>query len=272
MQQHEYTIIDAHCHIFPDKIEQKAVQSIGHFYDIPMDHRGTSENLLRQGKKIGVSRYLVCSTATRPQQVQTINDFIAQQCSLHPEFIGFGTLHPYMDNIEEEIDRIIALGLYGIKLHPDFQEFNIDDPAAFTMYAYAQDRLPFLFHTGDARYDYSNPKRLAAVLERFPRLKAIGAHFGGYSQWDKAEKYLKGQPNVYFDTSSSLFKITPEYAKELIDTLGEDKFFWGTDFPMWDHQEELRRFMALDLTQEQRRKIFSGNFLSFMRRSFPNEF
>ena len=79
-----YKIYDAHAHIFPAKIAEKATQSIGHFYDIPMHHLGSAEELLRRGGEIGVSRYLVCSTATKPEQVEHINTFIHEQCELHP--------------------------------------------------------------------------------------------------------------------------------------------------------------------------------------------
>ena len=129
-----YKIYDAHAHIFPAKIAEKATQSIGHFYDIPMHHLGSAEELLRRGGEIGISRYLVCSTATKPEQVEHINTFIHEQCELHPEFYGFATMHPDYAHIEEELDRALEMGLHGIKLHPDFQHFDIDAPEALPLY------------------------------------------------------------------------------------------------------------------------------------------
>ena len=253
-------ITDAHTHIFPGKIAEKAVGSIGDFYGIPMRHPGSPEALLASGKAIGVRKYLVCSTATRPGQVASINDFIRECCDAHPEFLGFGTLHPGFRDIPGEVRRIAAMGLRGVKLHPDFQQFCIDDPAAFPIYeACAGAGLPILFHTGDDRYDWSAPARLAVVARRFPSLTCIAAHFGGYNHWQDVELY-RDLPNVWFDTSSTLFKLPRERALELLETLGTRRFLFGTDFPMWDHREELDRFLSLGLPEDARDDILFRNF------------
>ena len=259
-------LIDAHSHIFPAKIAEKATNSIGTFYGYPMEHLGCSDQLLESGRQIGVDRYLVCSTATTPKQVESINSFIAEECRLHPEFYGFATLHPDYEAIESETDRILALGLHGVKLHPDFQCFDIDDPKAFPLYAACERKhLPILFHTGDARYTYSAPHRLRNIAEKFPNLLCVGAHFGGHKNWAEAMETLKDLPNVLFDTSSTLNFITPEKATAMIRYFGADRFMWGCDFPMWDHKEEMARFMKLDLTDQERERIFSGTFLQYFQ-------
>ena len=257
----QYQIIDAHAHIFPAKIAQKATQNIGAFYEIPMCHVGASDVLLEKGGRIGVHRYLVCSTATRPAQVESINSFIHAQCAQHPEFFGFLTLHPAYDRIGEELDRAVSLGLHGVKLHPDFQLFDIDAPEAMDMYRQISARgLPILFHSGDNRYDYSAPRRLRRVAEAFPDLVCIGAHFGGYQAWHESMDSLKACPNVYFDTSSTLAFVPPDEAVDMLRYFGVDRFMWGSDFPMWDHLEEYDRFMALPLTEPERERIFHGTF------------
>ena len=253
-------IIDAHAHIFPPNIAQKATDATGIFYDIEMSHTGSSEELLKSGSKISVTKYLVCSTATTPRQVNSINDFIAQQCDVHDQFFGFGTLHPEMDDPEAEIERIISLGLHGIKLHPDIQRFQIDTKKAVDIYRLLAHRnIPVLFHTGDCRYDFSSPLRLINAMEQAPGLTAIAAHFGGYSEWENAGKYPKSK-NLFFDTSSSLFTLKKEKALDLIDYFGEEQFFFGVDFPMWDHAEELSRFLSLGLSMSAKEAIFYKNF------------
>ncbi|WP_066453203.1 amidohydrolase family protein [Anaerotruncus rubiinfantis] len=257
----ELKIIDAHAHIFPQKIAEKATKNIGNFYGISMKHTGLSHLLIESGEKIGVSRYLVCSTATKPEQVEMINNFVAEKCRVHPEFFGFGTMHPGYGNMETEIERVKELGLHGIKLHPDFQEFNIDDPAALPMYeAIAASGLPILFHTGDKFRPYSAPHRLAAIARQFPKLTCIAAHFGGYNNWNEAAGCLYDCPNVYFDTSSTLFALDPARAVGMIDHFGDDRFLFGTDFPMWDHVQELERFLNLNLSDERSDKILYQNF------------
>ena len=254
----KYRIIDAHCHIYPQKIAAKAVTAIGNFYDIQMAEDGTANSLVKEGTAIGVEKYVVHSTATTVHQVRAINEYIYGEMQLHPEFIGFMTLHNEMTDeaIEEEVALALSRGMKGVKLHPDFQKFNIDD--AENLYRVTAGRLPVLLHMGDKRYDFSAPERLRKMAEKYPEQIFIGAHFGGYSVWDKVE-CLKDLPNVYFDTSSSLFALDRNRAADLIHRFGHKRYFFGTDFPMWRHDEELRRFLALPLTEEEREDILYNN-------------
>ena len=259
----DFEIIDSHSHIFPEKISKKAAIAIGDFYDLPMSsEEGSSKNLISSGKKIGVSKYLVCSTATVPQQTESINTFIKAECDEHPEFFGFGTLHPDMDGIEEEVERIISLGLHGIKIHPDFQKFDIDAPKAYKIYEAIEGRLPILIHMGDNRYEYSRPHKLVNILNDFPKLQVLAAHFGGYQCWEEAESCLK-HPNIKLDTSSSLPLISSEYAKKLVNYYGAENMFFGSDFPMWRHAEELERFFNIGLSYEDNKRILAENFKQY---------
>ena len=252
-------IIDSHAHVFPDKIAEKATESIGDFYSIPMDLDGSVGTLLKLSEAYGVSSFLIQSVATTPQQVCSINDFIAGTVRQYPEkFIGFGALHPDFENLEQEIDRICSLGLKGVKLHPDFQKFEADSAAAMRLYAAMEGKLPLLIHAGDKRYGYSHPKRIAHILDAFPKLDVIAAHFGGWSQWNEAQKWLEGK-RVWVDTSSSLYELSPERARELISCFGEDYVLFGTDYPMWRVNEELERFYALGLSEEVQEKILHKN-------------
>lgn len=254
-------IIDAHAHIYPEKIAKKATDTIGVFYDIKMEMpAGTAERLLEDGKRAGISRYVVHSVATTAHQVRSINEFIKREIEAHSEFIGFITLHQDLtdEEVESEVEWAIQNGFKGIKLHPDFQKFNIDDENAEKFYRAASGKLPILFHIGDDRYDFSNPKRLVNIAKKYPGTNFIAAHFGGYRCWDSAELYV-GLKNVYFDTCSSLPFINTERAKEIIDMLGADRFFFATDFPMWDASGELERFNKIQLTEKEREMIFSEN-------------
>ena len=254
-------IIDAHAHIYPEKIAKKATETIGVFYDIEMEMpAGTPERLLEEGGAAGVSRFVVHSVATTAHQVRSINDFLKRECDAHPEFIGFITLHQELseEEIVREVEWAVENGFKGIKLHPDFQKFNIDDECAEGFYRAAAGKLPILLHMGDDRYEFSAPERLVRMAKKYPDTTFIAAHFGGYRCWDKASLYL-GLPNVYFDTCSSLPFISAERAGELIRLLGAERFFFATDFPMWDATAELERFMKIPLSDEEREMIFAGN-------------
>ncbi len=254
-------IIDAHAHIFPDKIAAKAVEGIGTFYDsLEMHLDGTADTLVRQGEAAGIEKFLVQSVATVPEQVKSINDFISEQVKKYPDkFIGFAAMHPSFGDVEAELGRAVSLGLKGIKLHPDFQRFYIDDEKVFGIYREAEKRrLPILIHMGDSRTEYSKPARLANILEKFPKLDIIAAHFGGWSEWDDAAAVLGGS-RLWTDCSSSLYAMSPEHARRLIDAYGVNRVLFGTDYPMWTAAEELERFERIPLTAAEREMILHEN-------------
>jgi len=251
-------IIDIHSHIFPQTLAPRAVSSIGSFYELPTKGKGTPKDLHALGIQAGIDYFVVSSTATTPEQVPTINNFFADVCSQFPSFFGFGTIHPEFPNVEAEINRVLTLGLRGIKIHPDFQKYNIDHPLMFPIYEAIEGRLPILFHIGDYRMDFSNPVRLSKILDSFPKLTAIAAHLGGYRVWDDWGRTLIGR-NVYIDTSSSLMFLDQEKATNIIRSHGVDKVLFGTDYPMWFPRQELKRFLALGLTEDENRKILSNN-------------
>lgn len=260
-----YEIIDAHAHIFPEKISENATANIGKFYDLHMDNIGISEKLIESGNIIGVSRYLVCSTATVPHQISSINSFIADECKKNPCFFGFGTTHPLSESIESDIEQAKSLGLHGIKLHPDFQQFDADSPEAFRIYEIIEGEFPLLIHCGDPRYDWSAPAKIRRICKNFPNLKVQAAHLGGYCRWDEAEELLTGFQNVCVDISSSLAFMDKADIVRKIRKFGVDKCFFGCDFPMWNHKEELERFISLGFSDEENRLILAENFKNFYK-------
>lgn len=265
MNYNEFEIIDAHTHIFPEKIAEKATVNIGSFYHIPMNDKGSSKNLIADMEKYNVKKALVCSTATVPEQTVSINNFIHEQCLANKQFMGLATLHPDYENIEEETKRIVSMGLHGIKIHPDFQKFCIDDRKAYKIYEIAEaENLPMLIHMGDERYEYSRPVRLKKVLEDFPKLKVTAAHLGGYQRWEEALECLGGKfENLRYDTSSSQSILPAAYVRKLIDHYGIENCFFGTDFPMWNYEKELDAFLGLGYSYNEYQKMFSENFKEF---------
>lgn len=266
-----YPIIDAHCHIYPEAIARKAANATGRFYDgLPSTCDGTVDTLLREGEQCGITHFLVQSVATKPEQVRSINEFIAKEVAAHPgKLTGFGTLHPDSPDIEGDVNHLLELGLKGVKLHPDIQQFKIDDYRCLRIYDLCEGRLPILMHTGDSRFDYSNPNRLLPVLEIYKNLTVIGAHFGGYSVWDEAESRLVGLPNLYVDCSSTRFAVSDEKVVELIRAYGSDRVLFGTDYPMWSPVEETAWFLGLPLTEEERRRILYENVCNLLSIPVP---
>lgn len=257
-------IIDFHNHIYPEKIAMKATKSIGEFYNVGMCKVGTTDTLVETGEKAGIGKYLVQSVATTAAQVHSINDFISSQCRQEERFVGFGTLHPDVEDIPAEVDRMISLGLRGVKLHPDFQKFNIDDKCALPIYEACEGRMPILFHTGDFRYTYSHPERVLNILKQFPDLTVIAAHFGGWGIWDEAVPYMM-RCSCYMDTSSTFGFIGADRMKRLILKYGPDRLVFGTDFPMWSSVDEVNNLQTMGLSDDWLEKIFYSNARTILK-------
>ena len=244
-------IIDIHTHIYPDEIAVKATDSIRDFYDIHggrMD--GTVSTLLERSRLAGIGRQVTLPVAVRPDRVRSINDFIRRQADLHRQFIPFGTVHAAMEDVGWETERILSMGMKGIKLHPDFSRFGLDDERLFPMYETVRGKIPVIFHMGDKRYDWSHPYRLRRLLELFPGLEVIAAHFGGYSMYETAYELLYDTDCV-MDISSSMMFMAEGVAEKYIGIYGAERMAYGTDYPLWDPVTEVEAFQKLKLTPDQ---------------------
>lgn len=257
----KYFVTDAHCHIYPEKIAERAISGTDSFYGGKSVCKGTVEDLLQKGTEAGIDRFIVQSVATAPKQVNSINEFIAAEVQKHPDrLVGLGTLHPDGTDIRGDIEHLQSLGLKGIKLHPDIQAFKIDDYRCLKIYELCEERgLPILMHTGDKRYDYSNPNRLLPILKIYTHLTVIGAHLGGWSLWEEASRILNGIPNLYVDCSSSLPYLNKNTARDIIRRYGADKVLFGTDYPMWDIKKEIEVFLGLGLDENEIKSILNNN-------------
>ena len=254
-------IIDTHAHIFPDAIAEKASRSISKFYGIPMAADGRLNTLLRLEKAAGVERVVICSAATTAGQTGHINDYTAQVVREHPGFLyGLGAMHQDTPNKGAEVARIRKMGLRGVKIHPDIQGVAMNDRRFDELYeALSQLDMPLLCHTGDSRYHNSNPPEFLDVLHRFPHLKVIGAHLGCWSDWSRGVERLQKMDQVWVDCSSSLYALSPVKARSIIRAYGAERVLFGSDYPMWDVGEELKKLDALGLNDDEIEKIHGLN-------------
>ena len=252
-------VIDMHAHIFPLKLAERAATNIGAFYDINMAHPGSVPALLESMERGGIDKAVVHSVAMSKTQPAIINDFIHAEVSAHPEKLyGFATLHPDMESAYDEVTRALDLGLKGVKIHSDMQRVSLLDPRMDALYEACQDRCPMLLHMGDSRYQYDNPSMIPQILRRFPRLRLICAHMGGYSEWGEARACLKNE-NVLLDCSSTSFAMSAGDWRDIICFFGADRVMFGSDFPMWDPGAELRLFRSLGLSEDEQEKILWKN-------------
>lgn len=245
-------IIDIHTHIYPSKIALKATDSVRSFYQLrgSGDMDGTVDLLLKRGQEAGISQYVVLPVSNAPNRVRSINSFILEQTGIHDNFIGFGTVHAGMEDLPGEVEWILKAGLKGIKMHPDSQRFPIDDPRLYPMYDAVEGKIPVMLHMGDQRYNYSHPLRLRRILDSFPKLQVIAAHFGGYMMFETAKELLY-DTDCIFDISSAMMFMEEGEAERYINAYGAERMAYGTDYPLWDPVQEVRHFQSLKLTASQ---------------------
>ena len=242
--------VDAHAHIYPEKIATKAMQSVADFYTMRGAGGGSSQWLLERTADSPITHFIVHSVAVKTKTVESINNFIAEECKQHPEFVGFGSMHQDYEDKEAEVNRCIELGLHGFKIHPDTQQVYVDDPRMMEFYEIIEGRLPIVIHTGDYRYDYSHPSRVKKVLRTFPNLVVDAAHFGGWSIYDIGYDWL-GQENCFVDTSSSGHWIGQRHMKELINMFGTERVMFGSDHPLFDPYEEAEFFCGIKFSEDE---------------------
>ena len=266
-----YKIFDIHTHTYPEAISEKAVTSLNAFYEFVCEGEGTYADLEKNCIENNVCGMLLFSVATNAHQVNKVNDSIAALAKKSREAgfetVGFMGMHQDYPDFAAEVERCEALGLRGVKIHPDIQGIDIDSPRMMELYEIIEGRMPLYLHIGDNRekYRFSEPKKLARVLDRFPKLEAVAAHLGGYMSWDESVDYLAGRPNVWYDTSSALWAITPERAEYLIHKFGADRVMFGTDYPVKNTAGELERFLKIDLTEKEREDILYNNAKRFLK-------
>ncbi len=266
-----YKIIDIHTHIYPEKISVKATKALSDFYRFIVNSKGTLDDLEKQCSKCFVTGFLLLSVATNPHQVKTVNDFAAEcvraSRSRGFEAYGFASMHQDFEDIGNEVERAVSMGLKGVKLHPDIQGVDVTDNRLYPLYeACSYLDIPVYFHSGDYRpeYRFSEPKKIAKVLSDFPKLRVSAAHLGGYKAWEEAEEYLAGNERVWFDTSSSLWSMTAEKADKIISKIGKERLMFGSDYPGEVIEDEIRRFSALSMSEREREKVFYENARVFL--------
>ena len=248
-------VIDFHTHCFPDTIAEKAMgtlaQNAGNA--IPV-FDGTVGGLTAYLEQHHIDKAVVLHIATNQKQQKNVNNFAAS-INNSGRLISFGSVHPFAPDVLDELERIQSLGMKGIKFHPDYQDFFVDDPAVFPVYQKAARLgLVTVFHSGvDLEFFepvHCSPERLRRALPQFDGAPVVAAHWGGYMSLYETEKHLVGQP-VFFDTSFAYGRVPQQHAKRILARHGADKILFGSDMPWSATHDELRMIESLGLSQSE---------------------
>ncbi len=253
--------IDFHTHCFPDAIAEKAIAKLS-FVSGGLEPytNGTVQGLRDSMARGGVDVSVVLNIATNATQQHNVNDFAA---ALNGDgIVSFGSVFPTAPDALDELERIKALGLKGIKLHPDYQGFSVDDPALKPLYRKISSLgLVTVFHAG---YDYgfappygATPEKLAVALSWFDS-PVVAAHWGGLNCCEGVLQHLCGR-DVYFDTSFGYGQMPKYYAETILEKHGADRLLFGTDTPWHTPQMELRLLAHLGLSADEREALCFKN-------------
>ncbi len=259
-------VIDAHVHIYPEVIAERACENLGKFYDFPIEGQGTEDDLFATCRQTGITGFVLLTVATNGHQVQKVNDTVAKRMQEARaegfEAYAFAGMHQDFKDPAAEVSRMKAQGLSGFKLHPDIQQIDINDRRLYPLYeALEAENMILFLHTGDERpqYRYSEPNKLRRLLCDFPKLRAVAAHFGGYRAWEEAERELYGHENIWYDCSSALWDMSPEQAVYLTRSCGSDRVMYGTDYPVKSQDNYMKLFEQLSLTDREKEDVLYNN-------------
>ncbi|MEI6519732.1 MAG: amidohydrolase family protein [bacterium] len=258
-------IIDFHAHIFTDSVAKNALPVLAERAKLNPHTDATASGLIESMAVAGIDYSVIANIATRVEQVKKINKWGVELSNECKNIISLGTMHPGMsfDEIKQEVAYLSKNNIKGIKMHPDYQNFFVDDKNVFMMYQVIADAgLFILFHSGvDIGLPgeiHCTPQRLLSLMEKNDKLKVVAAHMGGYQMWDEVEKYLIGT-DVYLDTCFSIEEIGIEKSTALMKKHGLNKILFGTDSPWKNQSEELKLIKSLPLSVDNIQLITGNN-------------
>jgi predicted TIM-barrel fold metal-dependent hydrolase len=255
--------IDMHAHAFPDAIAARAMAKLqASAPQCPARGDGTIKGLLASMDQADIDVSVVCAIATRPGQAEGILKWCRKIRSGRIEPLA--SVHPGDADAAKWVERIAEAGLAGIKLHPMYQDCAADDPRMDPIYAAAEKECLLVeSHCGldlsyPPDYDLASPARFARVMEKFPALRLLCTHMGGWRCWDQVETLILGG-SAALETSFSLDELGPQRSLDMIRRHGVDKVHFGSDWPWKDQSEAIKLVEGLGLSEKESRAVLYAN-------------
>lgn len=257
-------IIDFHTHIFPDKIAKQALDTLAaEFGDYRPCTDGTLKGLISSMDSAGIGMAVAANIATKPTHTGPILSFCKEIKGerIHP-LISFHPLNKIAE-VEDILARAEEMGIRGVKLHPMYQDFSIDDRKMYPYYELVEKFGMFIvFHTG---FDMAFPgntqadvERVKKVAEEFPNLTIVCTHLGGWKQWDRV-KILTKRENIYTETSMVITETDENTFIKLLLKFDEDRVLFGTDSPWTDQKKMAAHAMGLPISDKKKEKLLFSN-------------
>lgn len=257
-----------HAHVFPEELKPE----------------GSIDNLKRLMDDCGIDK-CVCFAPFDDRfkengRTDTPNEWLAKALKGQPDLYGFGTIDFTADNLRDEVDRIADYGFKGIKMHPPYQEFDIDGEDAFKVYERAEELGLFIsFHCGMHwhRLKGVRPILYDEVGWFFKNLRFSLEHLGGYHFFNESLAVMcnnsRGgiQPRVFAGWTSvsdrnglDEWTLTNEQLETIVFQTDDESSIFGLDFPFKNAEYikyEMERYRSLNISDEAKENLF-GKTLS----------
>lgn len=254
-------IIDFHTHAFPDALADKAVKLLEKEGDVPARLDGRISSLISSMDECGIEASVVCSIATKPSQFLPILNWSKGIAS--DRILPFPSIHPDDDMAVENIAEIRKAGFLGIKMHPYYQSFDINEERLFRIYSkIAEENLILVLHTG---FDFAfprdriaTPEKIIRISDNFPCLKLVTTHMGAWDDWEDVRSLIVGRP-VYMEISYSLDFLSEEHARDIILNHPSGYVFFGTDSPWTEQKNTINLLKKLSLEPALEKQILRDN-------------
>ena len=232
------------------------------------------DEMLRRMDAAGIERgFLIATRAGRlghPACYHLPYELVASAVKQHPDrFHGLAGLDPYegMKGVKELERAVEELGFIGAHFYPHWYELAPDHAKWYPYYAKCCELgVPVQMQVGQSMiYDPTYPIRsvgrpitLDAVACDFPELSLVGIHIG--IPWtDEMIAMAWKHPNVYIGCDAHSPKYWPESFVRYLNSYGQDKVLFGTDFPILDFARTREEIEALGLKPEAKRKLLRDN-------------
>ena len=265
MSHPDFPVVDSHVHLYPDYLALKVTPALASRFGNAPAFDGTVGGCMAKNAASGIWASLNLPVATKPDSVAGTNRFWADYAPPRAKggVFSLASFHPQVEDKAAEVARIAESGFAGIKFHPEYQLFRFNDAAMDdTWAAMSELGLVAYLHAGGERvFDppyHSTPSDIATLQLRFPKLKIVAAHLGGFGMWNESEASLVGT-SVYLDLSHTFFWMSDAQILRMIKAHGADRILFGSDAPWQDPGEVLEAFLKLPLSEQERRAICHTN-------------
>lgn len=232
-------VIDAHVHLFPDRLFEAIWGWFG-AHAWPIRYRLTSERVVEFLASRGVARVVALHYAHKPGMADGLNRYVLDLARRFPEVIPTATVFPGEPGARDLLRRALGEGARGVKIHCHVQKVAPDDPRLDEVFEEAAAAaVPVVMHSGrepsspaygvDTRA-LCSVDAVDRVLARHPGLTLVVPHLGA-DEFEGYEALLDRHPRLFLDTTMAIAGYLPGQPALDLLTRRADRLLYGSDFP-----------------------------------------